>query len=177
MSIAEDINRIKRKELLIAAGEDVADWLAGTVRNRYNIETDVRFLSTGKALDDIVEEYAAAVDSYKLRNNFQTNDLINNYKIAAITIKVLSNTQTDNLFHTSSAAVRASFLFTFSKGLFVYRAAGILMQAPKESMLSHVDFHRDTLHCIMFDKNVSEEWLSCLMHATGIGFGGLGRNM
>lgn len=176
MSIAEDINRIKRRELLVAAGEDVAEWLSGTLRDRYEIITDVSFLTASKALNEIVDDYAAAVDGYKLRHKFQINDLINNYKIAAITIKVLGNAKIDDLFHTSSTAVRDSFLFTFAKGLFVYRAAGILMQAPKTSMLTHVDFHRDTLHCIMFDKNVSEEWLSCLMHATGIGFGGLRRN-
>jgi|AGTN01.3.fsa_nt_gi hypothetical protein len=50
------------------------------------------------------------------------------------------------------------------------------MQVPKHVLLAYPTFDRDVLHCIAFDRNISEEWLSCLMHTYGQGFGVIANN-
>lgn len=170
MSIGDDLRALKRRTLLVSAGNATARLMTLVVADKHGPGDPIRFSAADSVLDGIVRRYFGKVDAFKGENGFRNGDLINFSKIAGIFTLILLDERDAPLFEMPNRLVGSAY-----EGLmlpfYIYVLIGSILSLDLPRVDDEVE--SDFLRCLTLhpDIRADGDWLCWSMKLFQIAYG------
>lgn len=170
MSIAEDSRELRRRRLLVEAGEQTARVINDIVMRLHGTAAGIQFNSNALCIDKIVEDYFGRVDAFKGDNDFCEGDLINFSKIAGIFAITILEHKTKPLFllsETMADSVYGRMIVPF----FIYRLIGSILSLDLTRVSGEIE--NDLMRCLTLHPQIKADadWLFWSFKVLQIAYG------